>query len=98
MELDELRSLTRDRLQHGELPREKCQVTWFGPGVGLACDLCRRPILRSEIECECEQPSGSTLFDMAAQRAILNAAPFGPLPREYGQNPRTIRALFKPSQ
>jgi TonB family protein len=44
------------------------------------------------------QPSGATLLDMAAQRAILNAAPFGPLPREYGQNPRTIQALFKPSQ
>jgi len=43
------------------------------------------------------QPSGSTLFDMAAQRAILNAAPFGPLPREYGQTSRTIQALFKPS-
>ena len=43
------------------------------------------------------QPSGSTLFDMAAQRAILNAAPFGPLPREYGQTPRTIQAVFKPS-
>jgi protein TonB len=42
------------------------------------------------------QPSGSTLFDMAAQRAILNAAPFGPLPREYGQTPRTIQAIFKP--
>jgi protein TonB len=41
------------------------------------------------------QPSGASLLDMAAQRAILNAAPFGPLPREYGQNPRTIRALFK---
>ncbi|HEX9188483.1 MAG TPA: energy transducer TonB, partial [Vicinamibacteria bacterium] len=44
------------------------------------------------------EPSGASLLDMAAQRAILNAAPFGPLPREYGQNPRTIRALFKPSQ
>ncbi len=43
------------------------------------------------------QPSGASLLDMAAQRAILNAAPFGPLPREYGQNPRTIQALFKPS-
>jgi TonB family protein len=43
------------------------------------------------------QPSGASLLDMAAQRAILNAAPFGPLPREYGQNPRTIRALFKPA-
>jgi len=43
------------------------------------------------------QPSGVSLLDMAAQRAILNAAPFGPLPRDYGQNPRTIQALFKPS-
>jgi TonB family protein len=42
-------------------------------------------------------PSGATLLDMAAQRAILNAAPFGPLPREYGKNPRTIQALFKPA-
>jgi hypothetical protein len=61
MELDQLRSLTRDRLQRGELPREKCQVTWFGPGVGQACDLCARQTSRSEIECECEQSSGSTL-------------------------------------
>ena len=44
------------------------------------------------------QPSGAALLDMAAQRAVLNAAPFGPLPREYGQNPRTIQALFKPAQ
>jgi protein TonB len=44
------------------------------------------------------QPSGTSLLDMAAQRAVLNAAPFGPLPREYGQHPRTIQALFKPSQ
>jgi protein TonB len=44
------------------------------------------------------QPSGASLLDMAAQRAILNAAPFGPLPRDYGQKPRTIEALFRPSQ
>jgi TonB family protein len=44
------------------------------------------------------QPSGASLLDMAAQRAVLNAAPFGPLPKEYGQHPRTIQALFKPSQ
>ena len=44
------------------------------------------------------EPSGASLLDMAAQRAILNAAPFGPLPREYGQNPRTIQAVFKPTE
>jgi TonB family protein len=43
------------------------------------------------------EPSGASLLDMAAQRAILNAAPFGPLPREYGQKPRTIQAIFKPT-
>ena len=43
------------------------------------------------------QPSGASLLDMAAHRAVLNAAPFGPLPREYGQNPRTIQALFRPT-
>ena len=61
MELDQLRSLTRDKLQRGELPRDKCQVTWFGPGVGEPCALCHRAISRTEIECECEQPSGGTL-------------------------------------
>jgi outer membrane biosynthesis protein TonB len=43
------------------------------------------------------QPSGAALLDMAAQRAVLNASPFGPLPREYGQNPRTIQAIFRPT-
>jgi TonB family protein len=43
------------------------------------------------------QPSGATLLDMAAQRAVFNAAPFGPLPREYGQTPFTIQAVFKPT-
>jgi protein TonB len=43
------------------------------------------------------EPSGASLLDLAAQRAVLNAAPFGPLPREYGQKPFTIRALFKPT-
>ena len=61
MELEQLRSFTRTRLASGALPREKCQVTWFGPGLGRPCDLCGRQITRSEIECECEQSSGPTL-------------------------------------
>ena len=43
------------------------------------------------------QPSGASLLDMAAQRAILNAGPFGPLPREYGTNRKTIQAIFTPT-
>jgi len=42
-------------------------------------------------------PSGVPLLDRAAQRAVLNAAPFGPLPREYGTNSKTIQALFRPT-
>jgi hypothetical protein len=65
MELDELRSLTRDKLQRGELPRYKCQVTWFGPGVGEPCTVCGRQITRLEIECECEQGGGAVRFHQA---------------------------------
>jgi protein TonB len=43
------------------------------------------------------EPSGATLLDMAAQRAIINAAPFGPLPKEDGESSKTIHALFKPT-
>jgi TonB family protein len=42
------------------------------------------------------QPSGATLLDLAAQRSIYSAAPFAPLPKEYGTNRKTIEALFRP--
>jgi TonB family protein len=43
------------------------------------------------------EPSGVSLLDMAAQRAILNAAPFGPLPRQYGTDRKSIQAVFRPT-
>jgi protein TonB len=42
------------------------------------------------------QSSGASLLDLAAQRAIYSAAPFGPLPKDYGTNRFTIQAVFKP--
>ncbi len=42
------------------------------------------------------ESSGIPSVDMAAQRAIFSAAPFGPLPRMYGTDAYTIRAVFKP--
>jgi TonB family protein len=42
------------------------------------------------------QSSGVSLLDLAAQRAIYSAAPFGPLPKDYGTNRFTLQALFKP--
>ena len=44
------------------------------------------------------QSSGAALLDLAAQRAVFSAAPFGPLPRNYGTNRYTIQAIFKPVQ
>jgi protein TonB len=49
-------------------------------------------------EVDVTQPSGASLLDMAAKRAILNAAPFGPLPRQYGTNRKTIQAVFRPTE
>ncbi len=43
------------------------------------------------------QSSGATLLDLAAKRAIYSAAPFGPLPKDYGTNRKTIQANFKPT-
>jgi len=44
------------------------------------------------------QPSGVTLVDFAAQRAVQSAAPFTSLPRDYGTDRLTIQAVFKPIQ
>jgi periplasmic protein TonB len=46
---------------------------------------------------EIVQTSGAALLDLAAQRAVFSAAPFGPLPRNYGTNRYTIQAVFKPT-
>jgi protein TonB len=43
------------------------------------------------------QPSGIVTLDLAAQRAISSAAPFGPLPKNYGTDRFTIQAVFKPT-
>jgi TonB family protein len=43
------------------------------------------------------QPSGSTLMDLAAQRAVQMAGPFAPLPKDYGTTRYTLTAVFKPT-
>jgi TonB family protein len=45
-----------------------------------------------------DQSSGVYVLDRAAQSAVLSAAPFGPLPRDYGTNRITIQGIFKPGQ
>jgi TonB family protein len=43
------------------------------------------------------QTSGVPQLDFAAQRAVMTAAPFSPLPRDYGTNRKTIQAIFQPT-
>jgi TonB family protein len=43
------------------------------------------------------QTSGALLLDLAAQRAIASASPFGPLPKDYGTDRITIEGVFKPT-
>ncbi len=43
------------------------------------------------------QSSGVSLLDNAAKRAVYSAAPFAPLPKDYGTNRFTIQAVFKPT-
>jgi protein TonB len=43
------------------------------------------------------QTSGAALLDRAAQRSVLSAAPFNPLPKDYGTNRYTIQAIFRPT-
>jgi TonB family protein len=42
------------------------------------------------------ESGGIPMLDAAAQRAVYSAAPFTPLPRSYGTNRLTIRAVFRP--
>jgi TonB family protein len=43
------------------------------------------------------ESSGASLLDMAAQRSVMSAAPFNPLPKDYGTNRYTIQAIFRPT-
>ncbi|MCL4820018.1 MAG: TonB family protein [Vicinamibacteria bacterium] len=45
---------------------------------------------------EVVQSSGQYMLDQAAQRAILTAAPFQPLPRSYDTKAFTLQAVFQP--
>lgn len=59
--VDRIRPQVRAKLERGVLPREKCLVTWFGPGAGFRCEVCDEPVTSQQIECECEHPRGHTI-------------------------------------
>jgi hypothetical protein len=47
-----LRRLARIVLENGQLPRGDPSRTWGGPGVGVPCAVCARPVTSEEIEYE----------------------------------------------
>ena len=61
MDLDRARTLAREKLERGDLPHEKCVITWFGPGSGQRCVVCEATIERADVECECEHPRGGVI-------------------------------------
>lgn len=42
------------------------------------------------------EPSSVARFNLAAQRAVVSAAPFSPLPKAYGTNRFPLQVIFKP--
>jgi hypothetical protein len=49
-----LHERVREALQAGELPRQRPDNTWAGPGVGADCTICRAPVTPTEMEYELE--------------------------------------------
>jgi len=51
----------RHKILAGELPREDCHVTWYGPGRGQPCAACDLLVPATEVEVECDLPGGGVI-------------------------------------
>ena len=51
----------RGKILAGQLPKEHCRMTWFGPGRGATCAACDELIEVHDVEVECDLPGGGTL-------------------------------------
>ncbi len=49
-----LREQAREAIRSGRLPARAPDRTWGGPGEGLACAVCQRPVTKDEMEFEIE--------------------------------------------
>ena len=43
MSLDGIHAVVREKLDRGDLPPQKCLITWFDPGSGQLCVECEHP-------------------------------------------------------
>ncbi len=60
-ESDDLRHSIRQMIMAGNLPKEHCRMTWYGPGAGGICVACERTIMADDVEVECDLPAGGTI-------------------------------------
>src|SRR5258706_7442510 len=58
---DHLRHAIREMILAGNLPKENCRMTWYGPGTGGVCVACEQRIAAEELEVECDLPKGGTI-------------------------------------
>lgn len=58
---DDLRSGIREKILAGDLPKQNCRMTWYGPGTGGMCVACEQSIVTDDLEVECDLPKGGTI-------------------------------------
>jgi hypothetical protein len=58
---EDLQQVIRRRILAGDLPKEHCRMTWYGPGKGAICVACKLPITAEDVEVECDLAGGGTL-------------------------------------
>ena len=49
-----LRERARAAVENGKLPCRRPDRTWGGPGVGVECAVCDKPVTKDEMEFEIE--------------------------------------------
>ena len=49
-----LREHARDAVEQKKLPNRPPDRVWGGPGIGVACTICGRPVTKDEMEFEVE--------------------------------------------
>ena len=57
---DLLQETIRRKILAGDLPKQNCRMTWYGPGTGGICVACEQPIAADDVEVECDLPTGGT--------------------------------------
>jgi hypothetical protein len=64
----------QERMGAGTLPCEDCVVTWYGPGRGLPCAVCDRPLRGTPDEIECDVHGGGTIYFHRACHTLWQSA------------------------